>query len=64
MEACFWHGIKNKKGNCKFGFYISQFWLFLKVGYVFFQKPFRKWSRAQYQNKLVSNVAFVNENDD
>ncbi len=29
--------------------------LYLKVGYVFFQKRFRKLSRAQYQNKLVAN---------
>ncbi len=27
----------------------------LKVGYVIFQKRFRKRSRAQYQNKLVAN---------
>ncbi len=27
----------------------------LKVGYVYFQKRFRKLSRAQYQNKLVAN---------
>ncbi len=27
----------------------------LKVGYVFFQKRFRKLSRAEYQNKLVAN---------
>ncbi len=27
----------------------------LKVGYVFFQKRFRKPSRAEYQNKLEAN---------
>ncbi len=27
----------------------------LKVGYVIFQKRFRKLSRAEYQNKLVAN---------
>ncbi len=27
----------------------------VKGGYVFFQKCFRKLSRAQYQNKLVAN---------
>lgn len=29
--------------------------LVLKVGYVFFQRRFRKLSQAQYQNELVAN---------
>ncbi len=30
-------------------------YIHLKVGYVFFQKRFKKLSRAQYQNKFVAN---------